>query len=265
MEFEVAAGSVVGRAHTIAGRGGQDGFVVRRKEKRVVAVVTDGCGSSDGSEVGAWMGGHWVCSAIERGLAYGLSGGELWREVGRWCVEAIRRAAGEMGGDVDEVVRRFFLFTVVGFACDGERGWLFSVGDGVVALNGEVVEIGPFPGNAPPYLGYGALGRATEVEVIREVAATEVESVLIATDGALEWMAAEKERIPGSEEVVGGLEALWKEDRYFENPDALRRRLWRMNRGVSRTLWDERRTVRENGLLEDDTTIVVLRRRGLVR
>ncbi|MFO0589194.1 MAG: protein phosphatase 2C domain-containing protein [Polyangiaceae bacterium] len=257
----MAAGSVAGRSHALAGRGGQDGYVVRQRGNRIVAVVTDGCGSSEGSEIGAWMGGHLVCSALERGMESGRSGDELWGEAMRDCLGALGRVANDMGGEIDEVVRRFFLFTVVGFVCDGERASLFAVGDGVLALNGEVVNIGPFPGNAPPYLGYGLLGRRAEVEVIREVAADEVESAMIATDGAGEWDRIERARIPGGDEVVGGLERFWREDRYFENPDALRRRLSRMNRRVCRTLWEERRTVQESGLLEDDTTIVVLRRR----
>ena len=268
MDFDVAAGSVAGRTHALAQRACQDAFVIRSRGDRMVAVVTDGCGSSEGSEVGAWLGAHVVCSVVERLIqGEGLSGGaDLWERARRDCVESLAKIASEMGGDREEVVRRFLLFTVVGFACDGARAAVFAAGDGLVAYNGEVVTLGPFVGNAPPYLGHALLGGPENgFEVVREGPARDLESAMIATDGAVEMIDRARSRLPGANEVVGGVESLWTEDRYFDHPDALRRRLARMNRPVSKPLWEERRMVREGGLLEDDTTIVVLRRKRIAK
>jgi hypothetical protein len=60
---------------------------------------------------------------------------------------------------------------------------------------------------------------------------------------------------------VGPLSQFWTDDRYFANPDALRRRLTLINRESVRADFESRRLVRTPGLLPDDTTVVVLRRR----
>ena len=69
-KFEAAAGTIVGTAHLHAGRNGQDGFAIHRRGDVTVAVVTDGCGSSPHSEVGAKIGAAIVarCVACSGGL-----------------------------------------------------------------------------------------------------------------------------------------------------------------------------------------------------
>jgi hypothetical protein len=57
--------------------------------------------------------------------------------------------------------------------------------------------------------------------------------------------------IPGRSEDVGPLSQFWTDDAYYENRDMVRRRLAVLNRG------------RHGGLLADDTTLVVVRRKGL--
>lgn len=271
MSFEVAAGTVAGRSHALAGRGSQDAHVIRCHGDRLVAVVADGCGSAEQSEVGAWMGAHVVATAVERALEEGMSpeGDAMWEAVRRRSVEALARAAHDMGGSMDDAARRFFLFTVVGLVLSGEHAAVFAAGDGLVAVNGEVVRLGPFPGNAPPYIGHALMsgwrGPAPEIAVVKALPAREVESVLLATDGAVEMLDLERASLPGAREVVGALEELWKDDRYFDHPDALRRKLARMNRPVARPVWEERRIDREGGLLEDDTTLVVVRRKKAAR
>ena len=143
---------------------------------------------------------------------------------------------------------------------------MFSLGDGLWSVNGGVERIGPFPGNAPPYLGHALIDERLASErrlvVHRTVPVTEVESILVATDGAGEWDEVEGRRLPGTEERVGALSQLWKEDRYFDHPDALRRKLHRMNRAHVRPVWESRTLEKEPALLEDDTTMVVIRRRA---
>jgi hypothetical protein len=145
--FEIAAGSVAGRAHVRSGRPNQDAYAFRSRGHCLVALVADGCGSG--------------------------------------------------------------------------------------ALPGERLRLGPFPGNAPPYLGYGLLGDGPRFAVHRALPAADLGAVLLGTDGAAE--------------LSGPLSRLSEDDRCFRNRDAIRRRL---------TLLD-----RESAL-EDDTTVVVIRRRG---
>jgi hypothetical protein len=138
-----------------------------------------------------------------------------------------------------------FLFTVVGLALSGERGCVFAAGDGIAAVDAAVVKLGPFPGNEPPYLAYGLISReAPGFSVVR--AFSGARSALVGTDGAFD---------------LADLHSFWEEERYFQNPDAVRRRLALVNREVVRPLWDERRIERSPGLLDDDTTLVVVRRR----
>jgi hypothetical protein len=143
-----------------------------------------------------------------------------------------------------------------------EHVLVFSAGDGVWALNGELHPLGPFPGNAPPYLAYGLLkpgAGSLKLQALRPTA--EVESLLLGTDGAAELGALHTARVPERDEPVGPLSQFWSEDRYFTNPDALRRRLSLLNREAVRADFATQRLVRVPGLLGDDTTLVVLRRR----
>ena len=117
-----------------------------------------------------------------------------------------------------------------------------------MVINGERTQLGPFPNNEPPYLGYALLPGGLErgaserlsFEVHRSMAASEVQSLVLGTDGAVE-LEAIAER---------SLSQLWSDDRVFKNSDMVRRRLAVLNRGP------------RNGLLSDDTTLVVVRRKA---
>jgi hypothetical protein len=163
------------------------------------------------------------------------------------------------------VVSTFFLFTVIGLAVDGDTACVFSIGDGLFAIGDELLPLGPFPRNEPPYLGYGLLdrppgGEAPRFLVHRVFPASALRTALIGTDGALDLAASASRPIPGGGGDVGPISRFWEDDRYFRNPDGVRRRLALINRAVTRPVWKEARIERESGLLRDDTTIVVVRR-----
>jgi hypothetical protein len=74
-----------------------------------------------------------------------------------------------------------------------------------------------------------------------------VDSLLVGTDGVLDLEAlADRCAAPGAG-TVGPLRQFWEDDRFFLNPDMVRRRLTVIGRGPS-------------GPLPDDTTLIVLRR-----
>jgi hypothetical protein len=58
------------------------------------------------------------------------------------------------------------------------------------------------------------------------------------------------------------LSQFWTGDDWFANPDLLRRRLCLAARACSRPNWEDRRLQRFPGLLPDDTTLIVIRRRS---
>lgn len=262
--FEVAGGSVSGRTHCLAGKPNQDAFLTLEKNGFVVGIVADGCGSGARSEVGAWLGVHTMANEIASQQGVDLESPKVWDRVETAVISTLDRTARAMGDLTEDLVHTFFLFTVLGVVATKHQVAVFSLGDGVWAVNGKVNVIGPFPGNAPPYLGHALLrperplwGKLIVQDVL---SAREVQSALVATDGAAEWEELGTRLLPGTREVVGPLSDLWENDRYFSHPDALRRKLARMNRAAAKPNWEARVLEKEAGLLEDDTTILVMRR-----
>ncbi|MBI4142843.1 hypothetical protein HY480_03150 [Candidatus Uhrbacteria bacterium] len=89
----------------------------------------------------------------------------------------------------------------------------------------------------------------------------QVHSILLGTDGVVDLIVAANRNIPGKDELVGPLAQFWTEDRYFKNPDMIRRRLTIINRDV--VGWDAARGCidTQRGLLPDDAALVAIRRR----
>lgn len=62
--FDVAAGSVTGRDHVLAGKNNQDAWAYRHCDESLVAVVCDGCGSGKYTEIGARVMANAVASTV---------------------------------------------------------------------------------------------------------------------------------------------------------------------------------------------------------
>jgi hypothetical protein len=229
--IESAVGVVVGREHRRAGRGGQDAAVVRRGAGGVVAVVADGCGSALRSEVGAELGARLCAAAALRRLEGGAAVADprTWERVGQDVLAQLRvidLAADGLAADC-------LLFTLVGAVVTAELVAVFGLGDGIYGLDGDVRELGPFPDNAPPYLGHALVGGpATSLQLHALRPADSVAQVLIGSDGA------------AAVDVCG----LAADPLIWRNPDGLRRRL--------AVLAAER-----GGPVSDDVALAVLRRR----
>jgi hypothetical protein len=259
--FEIAGGSVTGRAHVAAGRNNQDAFYWASDADGLVAVVCDGCSSGPNSEVGAQLGARLLVQAAARLLGSNLDVADLLQQVGQAVLANLRVLARAMSGDASSFARAVtdcFLFTIVGAVITARGATSFSLGDGLVVVNGERTEVGPFPNNEPPYLGYALLpgtpdrGASERVPftIHRSMPAGEVQSLLLGTDGVVELEALAEHRIQGREESIGSLSQFWSDDRFFKNPDMVRRRLTVLDRGP------------RGGLLSDDTTLVVIRRKA---
>lgn len=266
-QFEIAGGSVPGRSHLLAGKCNQDAFHWAVGETSLVAVVCDGCGSGAESEVGSALGARLVVAEVARAIASGgdLDSAALWEDVRKGVLDRLSDLLAAMGGARSSLVSELLLFTVVGLAVSVDRAVIFAAGDGLFAVGDDAARLGPFPRNEPPYLGYGLLDNgpsAPRLVVQRSFPASALATVLLGTDGAADLLDLEDRLIPGGEgERVGPLRLFWEDSRHFTNRDAVRRRLARINREITRPVWSERRLERAPGLLEDDTTIVVVRRR----
>lgn len=255
--FQIAAGTVTGQHHLAAGRNNQDAYAFWSGPEGMVAVVCDGCSGGANSEVGAKLGARLLVHFAASRLGQGGAPAETLEEVRRELVARLRSLAAELAVDrrdgrcVLEAVCDTLLFTVVGLMVT--RGWAaaFSLGDGLMVLNGERRLLGPFPGNAPPYLGYALIPWMDEpvFQVDALMSPDALDSALLGTDGVIDLEALSDRPLFGREEPLGPLSQFWDEDRFFENRDGVRRRLAVAARGP------------RGSLLPDDTTLLVMRRR----
>lgn len=208
MTHLLSAGSVLGRDHLLGGRPCQDAFRLLKDGSRAVAVVCDGCGSEPHSGVGARLGASMTARAVLRRLAQGEGEGEGrcgWLDLADLRAELLAGLAS-IAWTAGIEVREHLLFTIVAAAVSGGRATVFACGDGVVAVDGVVRRLGPYPGNAPPYLAFGLEGGDAGFEVVHDGPSC---LVAIGTDGAADM----------------DLAVLLSDPRCWTNPDFVRRRL----------------------------------------
>jgi hypothetical protein len=283
-EFQVAAGSVVGRDHLkdLGWRNNQDAYFTHASDTCILAIVADGSSAAERSivshnEVGAKLGvrilGQCILEKMDGYLDPGQPGVFPWESVREEILTTIENLTHAMGGgSFSATIREHFLFTLVGALVTQYDTFVFSIGDGVVIVNGNVTRIGPFPDNQPPYLCYSLVKSSIDPRLctfaIHHEAPTEtISSILVGTDGVVELMEAVDKPLPGKiisapekpGSRVGPISQFWTDDRYFTNPDQVRRKLALVNNASVRL--EQTELIRFHGLLEDDTTIAVIRRK----
>ena len=278
--FEIAGGTITGSEHIKSGKNNQDAFYWTVSENALVAVVTDGCSDAPHSEVGAKIGAKIVANAIlaevnRNGSIIDLSPGSdppylFWQNVRAKLLSELDKISDILGESKKQATLDYLLFTIVGALITPLTSCIFSIGDGITYLNGKYEKIGPFPDNTPPYIGYALLWETpssikTEwlhFKIHSPLATRNVSSILIGTDGVNYLTETAEKNIPGKdEEKVGPINQFWEDDRYFKNPDMIRRKLSLVNRAVTKTCWADRKILREHALLPDDATLVVIRRK----
>ncbi len=244
--FEIAGGSVAGRAHVHARRNNQDAWHALARDGVAVALVADGCGSGPRSETGATLGVRILAEALAAAVPTGEPP-ELALEGARLrlldALGAIARALDPSARALRAVVADHLLFTLVGAALTPAWTAVFALGDGLACVNGERFHVS-YPDDAPPYAAYALTGSSLtdthpdllRFRILRTLPTEEVESILVGTDGV-----ADLER-------AGPLRRFWEDDRSFTNPSHVSRQL-HLASGPGRAL------------LPDDTTLVVVRRR----
>ncbi len=282
--FEIAGGTITGRDHVgrgnlLFGKNNQDAFSCRVTEDAIVAVVCDGCSDGLHNEVGAHLGAQLVSAAVIEHAAHyrkRFAGdasadaiAQLLERVRQKTVSELRLLAQLMtgvDGSISSTVGDYFLFTIVGVLITREITAIFSIGDGVFVLNGTITRLGPFPGNAPPYMAYDMVRSSIDERLLRfqvhaHLPTEDVQSLLIGCDGVEDLIDASEHSIPGGRlGAVGPICRFWEEDRYFK-PDQIRRRLALINSEVVCLDPESKQLKRDSGLLPDDTTFVAIRRK----
>ena len=261
-----SGGSVIGTDHRRVGRNNQDAFQIVRQGTALAAVVCDGCGSNPDSEIGAKLGARMLAQRFVQQAAQDPQG-FVERLVDPLCdvAQALTQIIASVGVPPRELLYDGFLFTFVAVVVSAEIATCFAIGDGVAFMNAQRLPFATFANNAPPYLGYAMLGDVRnrllkDLALLRVMPTAELESFLIGTDGVQDLVTTETLTIPGKAEVVGPIQRLWEEDRFFRNPDQARRFLCLVNQETAHPNWDERQLEKTFGRLRDDTTYVAGRR-----
>ena len=283
--FEIAAGRVVGADHRRIDRACQDAYAWLATSDYLVAAVCDGCSAGRFSEVGATLGARLFTRALAARL--GRAGDpyllpatsscwyRIWCDVRSDVCTTIARLVSAMGIPVREAVTDYFLFTVVGAAITPASTAVFAMGDGVFVINGKVTQVGPFPGNQPPYLAYRMLWDSAPaasdpaddpmsiapVDACQIVDTADIESIILASDGACSLAGTSRTSECDDELRAEHEFSQFLADRYFRNRDAIRRRLSVINRETCEIDWQRSQIRRHRGSLPDDTAIIAIRRR----
>ncbi len=266
--FDIAAGSVIGREHRRLGRNNQDAYAIQVKPNWTIAVVCDGCGSCLHSEVGAQLGAKWVIASLDRRFQQGqlqLQFPDFWSGLQQDLLSQIQQVATGLGADLETVIWDYFLFTIVGAIVTSEITVVFSLGDGVAMLNDEVLLQGTIADNRPPYLAYGLFPNELSLTDVKfEVylrSTAMLNTLLIGTDGVQDLGRKSDSFCSNVVLTPEVFQSFWQDDRYFRNPDQVRRYLVRCNREIVQPNWQAQVLERQYGQLEDDTTLVLIRRK----
>lgn len=257
-DFQLANGGVIGRDHRQTSKNYQDASLVERAEHYSLAIVADGCGSGVHSEIGAGIGVRLLAAALRTELD--MSGNDTvnWARVQRQVLAKVGSLVVDMGGHFRRTVEEYFLFTVNGVLLTDQTATFFALGDGVIIVNDTEQSLGPFPGNMPPYLGYGLLPNELRIDPesvvlqpVLEKPLHEVDHFLLGSDGVADFITAADKPLPGQSTICGPISQFWVNDRYFgSNPELVSRQLRLAGRD-----WPRREP--QPGLLPDDTTFVV--------
>ena len=287
--LRISGGSVPGRLHVGNGRlllglNCQDAYHWSQPAgDTLAAVICDGCSQHPNSEAGAKLGSRILVKELltqyqryvqkdARGWAEYPLPQSFWDRLLADTLAQLRVMAmmlTEPGGSLTETIQNFFLFTTVGALCAPQGVVIFSVGDGNFALNGKHTKLGPFPNNRPPYLAYNMFETVDfrdQPELLRfkvqpAIAADQLQTLLLASDGADDIVAHENDLLPGLTTKCGPLSQFWEDPTYVTSGVAIRRRLVLMNSQIPKLAGGkEPRIETDFGLLKDDTTVLVIRR-----
>ncbi len=286
--FEIAKGTVIGREHRRLARNNQDASFVTEEDGIIIATVCDGCsialgkdgeGYAPASEVGSNLIARLFNKLALENLAHFSIRRKVWcndealifdylESLRIICLEEIMGIASKLGKTPYDALNDFFLATIVSVIITPEIAFVCMLGDGVAYVNGDRIEVQQYPDNKPPYIIFGALNSATSklgeqyvrFNLLKVLPISEIKSVFIASDGADYIIRNSEKNYPGKQEKIGDISQFWENPKFFTNPDLVRRKLALMNSDHSKIDWELRTVRHETGFLEDDTTLIAIRK-----
>lgn len=268
--FEISSGSVIGNYHTRIGLNNQDFFGYNLYDDCLFAVVCDGCGSGLHSEVGAKIGVNLLLKDLVHLKSY-INNSEGSLEQKLECLKistmnSISCISYMIGDELVNIIKNYFLFTTLIVGIGKEKSFIASIGDGFYVLNNNCYEIGPYENNAPPYLSYALIPdlitfdnlKNIEFNIHQDLNTNEVSNILIATDGLLDLINQNGKFFPEDDKEINPINDFWENDLYFKNKFAMSRRLNKFSK--SYTKLKDNMLIKHSGFLNDDTTIISIRR-----
>jgi len=267
--FEFAVGSVMGRDHRLTGKNNQDGwwldYRASSSNPMISGVVCDGCSETPQSYIGATLTSR-ILSRLALQVPTLLFDPNFLPLLNQKAILELYTLINKLDDYCPSAAYQYFMFTVVGFVVTPDWFMIYSVGDGVWGVNDKVDELGPFPENKPPYFVYGSLisssisPKLCKLQQICLQPIEKIDNFLVGTDGVGYIIMSEDKNVPGRDEKVGPVSQVWNNDAFYKNSDALRRRLFIINRDVQQVDWKGKQVKKNNGLLPDDTTIICARK-----
>jgi len=264
---QLAQASVMGRSHISALGNNQDAYHTLVGKNLIVVVVCDGCSDGEHSEVGAWRGAHHLAHFIAHKVgeeSFDPSSSKLWELAHQDLISEITQWATNVGGSFSNAIRNYFLFTTLVGVITPEETVFASVGDGVIVVNGTLVDLPTTEGNKPPYVALALTSAKDDYppedlrfKVQFSLPTPVLKHFLLGTDGVKELIASEGKLYPGKNRNVGHISQFWRNDYIFSNPDGLRRELDKLNKPITRVDWKNGEIHKFTGLLTDDTTMIV--------
>lgn len=138
----VSSGIVLGRTHAALRKNRQDALASGQCERGAYGVVSDGCGSSPHSEVGAKLTAAIAASVLRAALHYGDSPMKAVRDAHAAVLHGLEKLvlmSATSNWDAEAFAHEHLLATLIAFAMTENETALVMVGDGIVRVDGEVV------------------------------------------------------------------------------------------------------------------------------
>ena len=228
-EFRVASGSIIGSVHQKMCYNNQDHYIVEQNDACIIGLVADGCGSGANSEVGSKLTLRFIVDYVLNNLEENKD----WKDnLEDRIISFLKDMLGNLKiREREDFITNHFMFTILGFIIHKGELTLFHAGDGTYGLNSKLNIIDQK--NRPKYIAYGIDDSNVAYLNFKTFPLSEISNFLIATDGIDDLL-----------EKGIGLDHLLDE-KFFANEVKLNSYLH------SQML---------EGVLRDDTTVVVLKR-----
>ncbi len=244
----ITSGSVCGAFHRNSFRNNQDAIFIAGNEKAMVGIVADGCSGGRHNEVGAKLVTRFICNQLLEMSSKLDRLGKIEKVLDRVRVKTLnflRQILFSIGGDTTQNIQDMFLFTIIGVVITPKLSFIFTIGDGAYVLNNNLHMIDH--NNQPDYLAYGLLEDLdTPHFILRDVIQTNrVENLMLCSDG-ITYLLNNSDRMLKDGKPAGSYTQFLSEERYIKNRSLLQKRLVVLGA--------------VNGLLKDDTSIILIRR-----